>query len=63
MFCGRDPKGITPTDEETRTLGVKLKLLSDFKHAKITYCPDTAPVRDIITKVRQNTLIPKNLSD
>ena len=54
MFCGRDPAGITPTDEETRTLDVKLKLLSGFKKAKITYCPDTPPVRDIISKVRGN---------
>ena len=51
LFCGRDPSAISPTDEETRTLGVKLKLLSGFKQAKITYCPDTPPVRDIITKV------------
>ncbi|KAL5247524.1 hypothetical protein ACHWQZ_G019415 [Mnemiopsis leidyi] len=51
MLCGRDPASISPTDEETRTLGVKLKLLSGFKKAKITYCPDTSPVRDIIAKM------------
>ena len=55
MFCGRTPKDTSASDEETRTMDVKLRLLSGFKRAKITYYPDTTPVRDIVKKVSAMT--------
>ena len=56
MFCGRSPSPGHNADE-TRALGVKLGLLSQFKHAKLTYFPDTPPANAIIKKVGGGNII------
>ena len=54
MFCGKSSAFPTHTSSDTasHTLDLKLKLLSEFKKAKIPFSPDTPATRDIVKKVR-----------